>query len=59
MDNVLTEGMIRAYNILKNTNKRLGEMGKMPYGKRKATPAEMKEQRAAAEQAELEELLYG
>ena len=59
MDNVLTEGMLRAYTILKNTNERLGEMGKMPYGKRKATPAERKEQKAAAEQAELEELLYG
>jgi len=59
MANVLTEAMLKAHKMLVNVDKRFGEIGSMPYGKRKATPAESREQKARAEEAEIQELLNG
>jgi len=60
MGNVLTEAMLRAQKLMVNVDKRFGEIGgAMPYGKRKATPAESREQKARAEEAEMQELLNG
>jgi len=59
MGNITTEAMLKTFNMLKSANNRLGEIGKIPYGQKKATPAERKIQKAAAEEAELQELLNG
>jgi len=59
MTNITTEAMLKTFNMLKSANNRLGEIGKIPYGKRKATPTERKIQKEAAKEAEMQELLYG
>lgn len=59
MGNVMTEALLKTSRRMKKVNDRLGEMGKMPYGRREATPAERKLQREIAKEAEMQELLNG
>ena len=53
--NIMTDTMMKTAKMLVETSDRLKKMGTMPYGKRKATPAEKKLQQAQA----LEEMIYG
>jgi hypothetical protein len=59
MDNVMTKALEKTVAMMVKVNDKLGEMGKMPYGQRKATPAERKIQKELAQQVELQELLHG
>ena len=59
MGNIMTKAMEKAAALMINANNRLGKMGEMPYGKRKATPAERKLQKVKAEETEMQELLNG
>ena len=40
---VMTEALLRASQMLQNTDNKLKEMGKMPYGMVRATPKEQKQ----------------
>ena len=58
-NNTITSSMLKMAKMMKDTNDKLEKFGKMPYGMRKATPAEAKAQRTVAQIAEMEELLNG
>ena len=59
MGNIMTRAKERTVAMMVSANSRLGKMGEMPYGQRKATPAERKAQKEIAAQEELQELLNG
>jgi hypothetical protein len=59
MGNIMTNAKAKTVAMMVSANNRLGKMGEMPYGQRKATPAERKIQKDMAAQEELQELLNG
>jgi len=59
MANILTKAMEKMTKLMVDTNTKMGKMGEMPYGQRKATTEERKMQRAIAEEMEIQELLNG
>ena len=54
---VMTEALLRASQMLQNTDNKLKEMGNMPYGMVKATPKEQREMFENLTPEQLQELV--